>query len=160
MNGSTNNIVPQITYGRFDFNTDEVPTEKSKRKISKKPQSKEKQLKNTLKQLEAEQEEIKRVGTEDPDQSEQLVRSKHWKTALAKAKGEKVRDNPQMLRKTIKKEQKRREKSAKKWNENKKQTEKRIKERQEKRRTNLEKRKDQKKAKIKKKLIKKGRLIG
>lgn len=125
----------------------------------KKFESKDKKLKTTLKKLQTEQEEISRTIEENPEQGKELIRSKHWKTALAKAKGEKIRDDPQLLRKTIKRQQKKRDRSTKRWKENKNQTEKRIKERQEKRQTNIQKRKDEKKAKIKKKLIKKGRLI-
>ena len=154
-------VATQLTFGRFDFNTGDDPIGKTskKKKTMKKFENKETKLKNTLRKIETEEQEIKRLRTEDPDQSKELLRSKHWQTALAKAKGEKVRDNVQLLRKTIKKEQQRRTRSAKKWQDNKSQTDKRMKERQDKRQTNIQKRKDEKKAKIKKKLIKKGRLI-
>jgi hypothetical protein len=109
--------------------------------------------------VESEQDEINRLKEENPEEGKELLRSKHWKTALAKAKGEKIRDDPQLLRKSLKKQTKLRERSAKKWQSNKSLTEKRIKEKQDKRKTNLDKRKDDKKAKIKKRLIKKGRLI-
>jgi len=112
-----------------------------------------------LKKVESEQNELIRLQEENPEEGKELLRSKHWKTALAKAKGEKIRDNVQLLRKTIKKQTKIRQQSAKKWQQKKSETEKRVNERQEKRKTNLQKRKDDKKAKIKKRLIKKGRLI-
>jgi hypothetical protein len=125
----------------------------------KKFESKKHKLINTLKKVESEQSEINRLREENPEEGKELLRSKHWKTALAKAKGEKIRDNVQLLRKTIKKQTKLREQSAKKWQKNKSENDKRMKERQDKRTTNLQKRRDDKKAKIKKKLIKKGRLI-
>lgn len=151
----------QITFGRFQFNTDDSinTTLKKKKGKGKKVPTKEKQLINTLKQIEDEQEELTRLRDENPDEEKAMVRSKHWKSALAKAKGEKVRDNVQLLRKSIKKQQQLRTRSAKKWQKNKSETEKRIKDKQDKRNTNLQKRKDEKKAKIKKRLIKKGRLI-
>ena len=151
----------QITFGRFEFNTgDSIDTTSKKKKVKgKKFQTKEKQLINTLKQVEDEQKELTRLRDENPDEEKAVIRSKHWKSALAKAKGEKVRDNVQLLRKSIKKQQQLRTRSAKKWQKNKSETEKRIKDRQDKRNTNLQKRKDDKKAKIKKRLIKKGRLI-
>ncbi|CAF0729138.1 unnamed protein product [Rotaria sordida] len=158
-NSKSSTIPNQITFGRFEFNTEDSIDTKSKKKKSKKFQSKQKQLINTLKQVESEQNELNRLQEENPEQGKELLRSKHWKTALAKAKGEKIRDNIQLLRKTIKKQNKRREQSAKKWQQNKSETEKRVKERQEKRKDNLQKRKDDKKAKLKKKLIKKGRLV-
>ncbi|CAF3553832.1 unnamed protein product [Rotaria sordida] len=158
-NSKSSTIPNQITFGRFEFNTEDSIDTKSKKKKSKKFQSKQKQLINTLKQVESEQNELNRLQEENPEQGKELLRSKHWKTALAKAKGEKIRDNIQLLRKTIKKQNKRREQSAKKWQQNKSETEKRVKERQEKRKDNLQKRKDDKKAKLKKKLIKKGHIF-
>ncbi|CAF3469621.1 unnamed protein product [Rotaria sp. Silwood1] len=158
-NSKPSSIPNQITFGRFEFNTENSIDTKSKKKNFKKLPNKQKQLINTLKKIESEQNELNRLQEENPEQGKELLRSKHWKTALAKAKGEKIRDNAQLLRKTIKKQNKRRELSAKKWQQNKSETKKRIKERQEKRKANLQKRKDDKKAKLKKKLIKKGRLI-
>ena len=40
-----------------------------------------------------------------------------WKAALLRAGGEKVLDDPRLLRKSLKKDAKRREKSAKGWEE-------------------------------------------
>ena len=153
-------VVPsQITFGRFEFNKpDAIPTQSKKKNMKKQP-TKQKQLINTLKKIEDEENEINRLREENPEEGKEILRSKHWKTALAKAKGEKIRDNAQLLRKSIKKQAKIRQRSAKKWQKNKSETDKRMKERQDKRTANLQKRKDDKKAKIKKRLIKKGRLI-
>lgn len=157
---SKSSTVPnQITFGRFDFKTEDTIDISSKKKKGKKPATKQKQLVNTLKKIEDEQNELNRLHDENPDEEKALLRSKHWKSAMAKAKGEKIRDNPQLLRKSIKKQQQLRARSAKKWKKNKSETDKRMKERQEKRTANLQKRKDEKKAKLKKRLIKKGRLI-
>ena len=152
-------ISTQITYSRFEFNNENSIDTNLKKKKSKKFQSKRKKLLNTLKQVESEQNEMNRLQEENPDEGELILRSKHWKTALAKAKGEKLRNNIQLLRKSIKKQSKHRKQSAKRWQQNKFEIEKRMKERQEKRQTNIQKRKDDKKAKLKKKLIKKGRLV-
>lgn len=152
-------VPTQISFGRFEFNTEDSVDTKSKKKQQKKFQTKQQKLVSTLKKIESEQEEINRLQQENPEEGKELLRSKHWKTALAKAKGEKVRDDVKLLKKTIKKQKKLRERSAKKWKKNKSETDKRMKERQEKRQTNIQKRKDQKKLNIKKKLIKKGRLI-
>lgn len=150
----------QITFGRFEFKSEDgVDLDSKKKKKGKRLPTKQKQLINTLKQVENDQSEIKRLNAENPAEGKALARAKNWQTALAKAKGEKVRDNAQLLRKSIKKQAKIRQRSAKKWKQNKVETDKRMKERQDKRQTNLQKRKDEKKAKIKKRLIKKGRLI-
>jgi len=144
-------ISSSLTFGRFDFGD----TNGDKKKTKKKKQ----QLISTLKKVESEQNDLIRLQEENPEEGQERVHKKHWQTALAKAKGEKIRDNVQLLRKSIKKQEKRREKSSKKWEQTKSQTEKRIKEKQQKRKENIQKRKDAKKAKLKKKMIKKGRLI-
>jgi hypothetical protein len=155
----TPTVPNQITFGRFEFNTEDSIATKSKTKKFKKLPNKQKRLINTLKKVETEQNEINRLREENPEEGKEILRSKHWQTALAKAKGEKVRDNVQLLRKSIKKQSKVRQQSAKKWQKNKSETDKRVKERQDKRTANLQKRKDDKKAKLKKRLIKKGRLV-
>lgn len=155
----TSTVPNQITFGRFDFNTEDSIEKNSKKNKGKKFETKQTKLKNTLKQMESEQDELKRLKEENPEEGKEILRTKNWKTALAKAKGEKIRDNVQLLRKTIKKQDKRRQHSAKKWQEKKSETDKRMKERQDKRQANLQKRKDDKKAKIKKRLIKKGRIM-
>lgn len=152
-------VPTQITFGRFEFNSGDSIDTDSKKKRTKKFQTKEKQLISTLKKVENEQNEINRLREENPEEGKEILRSKHWKTALAKAKGEKVRDNVQLLRKSIKKQHQIRTQSAKKWQKNKSETDKRMKEKQDKRTANLQKRKDEKKAKIKKRLVKKGRLV-
>jgi len=96
-------IPTQLTFGRFNFNTEDSLEANSKKKKPKKFQSKQKQLVNTLKKVESEQNELTRLQQENPDEGKELLRSKHWQTALAKAKGEKLRDNVQLLRKSIKK---------------------------------------------------------
>jgi hypothetical protein len=155
----TPTVPTQITFGRFEFNTgDSIVTNSKKKKLKKLP-NKQKQLINTLKKIETEQNELNRLREENPEEGKEILRSKHWKTALAKAKGEKVRDNVQLLRKSIKKQTKIRQRSAKNWQKNKSEIDKRMKERQDKRTENIKKRKEDKKAKIKKRLIKKGRLI-
>ena len=45
------------------------------------------------------------------------VAGEAWKAALLRAGGEKVLDDPRLLRKSLKKDAKRREKSAKGWEE-------------------------------------------
>jgi len=96
-------IPTHITFGRFEFNTDNSSDTNSKKKKPKKFENKKTKLINTLKKVESEQNELIRLQEENPEEGKELLRSKHWKTALAKAKGEKIRDNVQLLRKTIKK---------------------------------------------------------
>ncbi|XP_076960753.1 uncharacterized protein LOC143637190 [Bidens hawaiensis] len=76
-----------------------------------------------------------------------VVAKKHsWKAATEKAMGVKVHDDPKLLKKSLQKEKKRREKSAGKWKDRVETQEKMREEKQAKRRGNIEERANQKKA--------------
>lgn len=82
-----------------------------------------------------------------------------WKNVLAKAEGVKVKDNVELLKKTIARKERQKKVSKTKWEERKMTLEKTKKEKQEKRTNNIMKKKQEKKDKIKKKAIKKGRYV-
>lgn len=65
---------------------------------------------------------------------------------LSLASGEKVKDDPKLLKKTLKREQKQKEKSGREWVDRKHTVQKGIQDRQKKRQDNLQARKDSKKA--------------
>jgi hypothetical protein len=65
------------------------------------------------------------------------VKQEAWRAALNRAKGEKVLDDPKLLRKSLKKDQKRREKSGKVWQERKAAQQEQQDKRQAKRKENL-----------------------
>ena len=52
-----------------------------------------------------------------PEDAKKMRLEAGWSAALSRVGGEKVRDNPKMLRKTIKRKEKLKERSQKKWNE-------------------------------------------
>ncbi|KAI3714169.1 hypothetical protein L1987_72763 [Smallanthus sonchifolius] len=90
-----------------------------------------------------------------------VVATKHsWKAATEKAMGVKVHDDPKLLKRSLQKEKKRREKSAGKWKERVESQEKMREEKQAKRRGNIDERANQKKmrkiAKREKKLMRPG----
>ncbi|KAI3812176.1 hypothetical protein L1987_16883 [Smallanthus sonchifolius] len=90
-----------------------------------------------------------------------VVATKHsWKSATEKAMGVKVHDDPKLLKRSLQKEKKRREKSAGKWKDRAETQEKMREEKQAKRRGNIEERANQKKmrkiAKREKKLMRPG----
>lgn len=82
-----------------------------------------------------------------------------WKNVLAKAEGVKVKDNVELLKKTIARKERQKKVSKTKWEERTMTLEKTKKEKQDKRTNNLMKKKQEKKDKIKKKAIKKGRYV-
>ncbi len=82
-----------------------------------------------------------------------------WKTAIDKAAGIKVKDDVNLLKKSLKKVEKKKEKTRKDWNERVKEG-KRIKEKAlDKRQKNIEKRRATVKENKMKKLKKKGRIM-
>lgn len=49
------------------------------------------------------------------EEGQKLLQEKGWEKALKKAKGEKVLDNPQLLKKSIKRVNQQKDRSRKKW---------------------------------------------
>lgn len=82
-----------------------------------------------------------------------------WNNVLAKAEGVKVKDNVELLKKTIARKERQKKVSKNKWDERNDVLEKTKKEKQDKRTNNLLKKKQEKKEKTKKKAIKKGRFV-
>lgn len=73
-------------------------------------------------------------------------KKKAWKAALARAHGEKVLDDPKLLRKSLKKEAKLKDKKAKIWADRQEQVKEKQSSKQQKRKENLQARIDAKKA--------------
>ena len=82
-----------------------------------------------------------------------------WKAAMQRAEGVKVRDDPVLLRQSLKRKEKRKEKSAQAWEERGEKVEAKQKGRQDKRKRNLKKRKQANVDKKVKHSKKKGHII-
>eukprot|EP00088_Acartia_fossae_P004398 TRINITY_DN11882_c0_g1_i1.p1 TRINITY_DN11882_c0_g1~~TRINITY_DN11882_c0_g1_i1.p1 ORF type:complete len:345 (-),score=169.12 TRINITY_DN11882_c0_g1_i1:40-1074(-) len=82
-----------------------------------------------------------------------------WQKAMDKAGGAKLKDDVELLKKSLKKKEQKKKASKKKWEERKENIEKKKGESQKKRQDNLNKRRTDAKEKKKKTAIKKGRLI-
>jgi hypothetical protein len=102
-------------------------------------------------------EEMERSG--EVTKAKELKEHDAWKNILAKAEGIKVKDNVELLKKTIARKERQKKVSKNKWDERKDILEKTKKEKQDKRTNNLLKKKQEKKEKTKKKAIKKGRFV-
>lgn len=111
-----------------------------------------------LREAEEKQQRIKELAS--TEEGKEVVRQEAWRSALARAKGEKVLDDPKLLRKSLKKEHKQRVKSAKAWQERSQQQQEAQKAKQNRRQENLQSRRqtklDNKKAKREKKLLRPG----
>lgn len=82
-----------------------------------------------------------------------------WKNAVAKAEGKKVKDDPELLKRSIKRQEQKKKASQKKWKVRQENVEKTKEERQKKRADNIAKRKKDKKLHKLKKAAKKGKII-
>ncbi|MBA0740679.1 hypothetical protein Gogos_013871 [Gossypium gossypioides] len=135
----------ELTFSRVKLG-DEDKHGKKKRKLSKL-----KELENAMK-LEA--------AKKDPEKGEVISKKHSWKTAMDRAAGIKVHDDPKLLKQSIQKEKKRHKKNAEKWNERVETTQKLKVEKQQKRSENIADKIHQKKmrriAKREKKLLRPG----
>lgn len=121
---------------------------------------KEKDPKKLLQKLEFEKEKIEEL--KESGEVEKAIEIKEktvWKNALAKASGEKVKDDPVLLKKSLKKQEQKHRSSKKKWEQRIKGVEKAKEEKQKKRQENVQKRKKDKKTKKLKQAAKKGKII-
>lgn len=140
----------KMVFSKFDFS---AIGDKNKKKGPTDP-------KQLLKKLEKQKEKI--VSLEEQGDVEKAIEVKEkivWKNALAKASGEKVRDDETLLKKSIKTREQKHKSSKKKWEARKEAVEKSKEERQSKRQENIDKRKKTKKVNKLKKAAKKGRVI-
>jgi len=143
----------EIVYSKFDFiSDDKKPKEFT---INKNAVSATKMLKVVTK-TEGMIEKLKGEGK--TAEAVTVADKMKWNNALQKAKGTKVRDDPALLKKTIKKQEKIKKVKDKKWKERVETKEKFMDQRQAKRQSNLQKRKDDKVKKFKKAQRKKGRI--
>lgn len=139
-----------MVFSKFDFS--QVGT-KRKSKTEKDP-------KKILKQMEHKKQKVQElVESGDKEKAEEIKQKEAWKSVLAKASGEKVRDDPELLKKSIKRVEQQKKQGSKKWESRIEGVQKTIQEKQQKRQENIMKRKKEKKTNKLKKAAKKGRII-
>lgn len=97
---------------------------------------------------------------QDPEKGQELALKHSWSVAVSRASGEKVFDDPSLLKRSIKKEKHQRQRSSKKWLDRKETVNKAAEEKQQNRLEHIKERKQQKKdrkiAKREKKLLRPG----
>ncbi|XP_015189408.1 PREDICTED: surfeit locus protein 6 homolog [Polistes dominula] len=141
----------KMVFSKFDFS--EIGTKQKSLKSEKDP-------KKILQQLQQKKEKLKELEQSgEKDKVEEIKEKEAWKTALARANGEKVKDDPELLKRTIKRQELQKKKSSKKWESRLESVQKFKQERQDKRQENITKRKREKKTNKLKKASKKGRII-
>ncbi|XP_017882505.1 surfeit locus protein 6 homolog isoform X2 [Ceratina calcarata] len=139
----------KMVFSKFDFS--EIGTKR------KPPKKDVKKILVELKQKKEKLKELEQLG--EKEKAQQIKEKNAWKSVLAKAGGEKVRDDPDLLKKTLKRKEQMKKQSAKKWESRLENVQKGVRERQEKRQENIMKRKKDKKLNKLKRAAKKGRVI-
>jgi hypothetical protein len=103
-----------------------------------------------------------RLAKMDPEKAEKALTNDRWHHALLAARGERIKDNPSLLKKTIARNEREKKKSKREWDERLAKIERDKEERQRKREENIAKRREEKgkkgkKVKGKKPVVKKKR---
>ncbi|XP_059047443.1 surfeit locus protein 6 homolog [Achroia grisella] len=140
----------KLVFSKFDFAN--IGQRDKITKVGKDPQK----ILNNLKQQE---EKIRRLEETENDKAKEFKEKVAWKNVLEKADGQKVKDDPSLLKKSIKKMEQKKKLSKKQWDSRIKNVEQKKDERQKKRKENIGKKKKDKKAKVVKAAIKRGRVV-
>jgi len=101
---------------------------------------------------------VSEVEVKDKEQAREMTTKEVWKSALLKAKGVKLKDDPELLKKAMKRREQKKKSSQQKWEERKKMLEKQMNDRQDKRTKNIAKKKEGRANKKVQKAKKRGRV--
>ncbi|KAG8315604.1 surfeit locus protein [Homalodisca vitripennis] len=115
--------------------------------------------KKILQKIKEDSKKISELEKGDKVKAASLKEKQKWAAALKRASGEKVKDDPELLRKTINKEKNKKMQSQKKWQARMDRVQKEKDERQKKRSENIQARKNEKKKRKFKKAVKKGSFV-
>lgn len=137
----------KMVFSKFDFSE----------KKEKKPEKKN--YKKLLETMQKSKDKLKDLEQTDSSAAQSLKQKQQWKSVLQKAEGIRVKDNPDLIKKTIKRVEKRKEKSRKEWKDRTDKVDTEVKQRQKKRTVNIKKKKDGRINKKISKQKKKGRII-
>ena len=132
-----NSVTPEVSFSAFAF---------PEKTVTKKPTTTQ-----LLKKTEIKQKKLLDLEKNDSEKLKSILENEKWSTAMKKSQGVKIKDDPKLLKKTLKLEEKKKKKSAKDWQDRINQQKLTTKRRIEKRNENLKNRKDAKQGKAKKK---------
>lgn len=128
----------EVVFSKFDF------MERSK---NPKHGSKARNYKNLIAKAETRQKKIEELKGTDANKARELVEKHAWRAALEKAEGNKIKDDPKLLKKSLKRKEKMKARSKKQWDERKDQQNKQMADKQKRRQKNLKERAEGKKKK-------------
>lgn len=114
----------EVVFSRFDFKKD-TETGKHQPKTKKKKKTagetsdppKTKNMSKLLNIAEKKQEKIKQLKKTDDAEAKEMLSAMAWGNALQKAEGVKLKDDPKLIRNSIKRLDKQKQKSKKAWDE-------------------------------------------
>jgi len=150
----------QVVFSKFDFTADKtIHLKKNKDDKITTTNAKPKDYKKLLKKLQEKREKVEELKLKEPEKANELEIKDKWRSAIDKASGLKVKDDVSILKKAVKRLEKKKEKSKKNWQERTKEVERKKEHFQDKRRKNIEKRREKNKETKIKKLKKKGRIL-
>ncbi|KAG7304084.1 hypothetical protein JYU34_011014 [Plutella xylostella] len=141
----------KLVFSKFDFAN-----------IGKKdkPSKVEKDPKKILENMEKQKEKFRQLEeNEDTAKVQEIKEKMAWKSILQKAEGQKVKDDPILLKKSIKKMDQKKKHSKKAWDTRISNVEQKKQDRQKKRQENISKKKKEKKSKVHKAAAKRGRVV-
>jgi hypothetical protein len=154
----------QVVFSKFDFTADKSTAKSAShgKKTGKElaaSSAKPKDYKKLLKHLQEKREKIEELKQTEPERAKEIETKNKWLSAIDRAQGIKPKDDVAMLKKSIKRLDKKKEKARKGWDERKKELDEKMSKQQEKRTKNLDKKKEKSKERKIKRLKKKGRVL-
>lgn len=118
-----------------------------------------KNYKQLLTRIEARKDYLEQLREKDESKAEKEEEKMRWTNVLYKAEGMKIKDNEELLHKSLKKKEKMKTQKKKKWTKRSQQVVEKMQKRQDKRKRNIKQRKDAKIEKRKQRARKKGRVL-
>ncbi|XP_063590070.1 surfeit locus protein 6 homolog [Penaeus indicus] len=148
------NIHGKLVYSKFDFSEHTPILQGVETKL--RPEDLKVMLAKTLKEKEK-RKELEQKGAGDV--AAKRMEEAAWSSAMQKAEGKKVRDDVDLLKKSIKLKEKRKKTSSKKWEHRKEMVQKRQEEKQARRKRNIKAQKERRLNKKMEKMKSKGHIV-
>ena len=134
----------EVVFSKFDFTRDHHNYDITS---SSNSGSKANNYKKLLAKAEARKKKLADLKAADADKAKEMQQKLNWKNAIEKAEGVKQKNDPSLLKKTIKRKEKLKQKHRKEWKERTDSQKKQMDERQKLRKKHIQERVDAKKSK-------------
>uniref|UniRef100_W5M933 Surfeit 6 n=1 Tax=Lepisosteus oculatus TaxID=7918 RepID=W5M933_LEPOC len=118
-----------------------------------------KNYKQLLDRVEARKAKVEELRSKDEEKAKELEEKIKWTNVLYKAEGLKIKDNEELLRRSLKRKEKMRAQKKRRWEQRSENVLEKMQNRQDKRRKNIQKKKQSKAEKRKDRARKKGRIL-